>query len=48
MTRKSVEEGGGARQNGRRRSLLSLCRGDDDFLAWEAVRDLREHVPIAM
>ena len=48
VTRKAVEEGGGARQKDRRRSLLSFCRGDDDFFAWEAVREPKEHVPMAM
>ena len=48
VTRKAVEEGGGARQKGRRRSLLSLCGGDDDFLAWESERGPREHVSMAM
>ena len=45
VTRKALEEGGGARQKD---SLLSFCRGDDDFLAWESVRGPREHVSMAV
>ena len=53
VTRKAVEEGGGTRQKGRRRSLLcsAFClfaAATTTSLAWEAVKRPREHVPMAM